>query len=341
MVKHHILGLDMLRGICALSVAAYHVFNWSQYITFSAVGFYCVYIFFVLSGFSIHYQYRDKIEKLEDIRIFLQKRFFRLFPLLALIIAIQYLPNFFTLDRFGIATVSLTASLLFGFSVPGATSAVIGGWSLGIEFSFYMFYPIILSYCKSLRQFIALITIFFLLRLLFIEYVFHPNYAHYWMMMFTTPLSFVFYFVAGCFIAEIYPRLQSFLNKKYILFLLFPLFFLFFMPINLAEKSVLVGFLGTMLAFFSCCVVLIYSLYMPKSIIAKKVCSFLGDISYGVYLLHPLVWKGFIKLNLLNNFPALQCLLILTITSAIAFFIKKVYEDPIIKKLKNSYCQTG
>lgn len=164
--------------------------------------------------------------------------------------------------------------------------------------------------------------------------MFHPAYIDYCNILLTTPLSFVFYFVVGCYIAEIYPQLQNFINKPYILLSLLPLFFLLFIPQGLDSKSILTGVLGAFFTFLSCGIVLVYSLYIPQRTIIRIISKFLGDISYGVYLLHPLVWRAFNTLKILDSFPIIRCAVILVITSAIAFITKKTYEDLLISFFK-------
>lgn len=335
MTKQHILGLDVLRGFCALSVAAYHILSWNECVDFTAVGRYGVYIFFVLSGFSIHYQYSNRVNNLNDIKTFLKKRFFRLFPLLVLITIFSQYTAFLNMDLVRASSIFLTLSLLFGFSAPAVTSAVTGGWSLGVEFSFYMLYPIMLAYCQNIRQYIVLMFVLFALKYLFTEYAFSKYYIDHSNLLFTSPLSFAFYFVTGCFLAEFYPFFKNTLKKTYLLFLSIPLFLLFFLPIGMSAKDVLTGYTGSFFTLLSCVSVLIYSLYIPEHAVTKKISKFLGEISYGVYLLHPLLYFHlFKKYRIISDLPVIQCFVILTITSIFAIIIKRLYEDPVISFFK-------
>lgn len=334
MIKKHIYGLDILRGFCALLVAAYHVLSWNKYIEFSAVGRYGVYIFFVLSGFSIHYQYRDRINSLSDIKNFIKKRFFRLFPLLLLTVVLSYFIMLFRMDALTAYPIIMTLSLLFGFSAPAITSAVTGGWSLGIEFAFYIFYPVMLAFLQSSRQYIVALFSFFMLKLFFTNYVFSDYYITHVNELFTSPLSFVFYFIAGCYFAELYIKKTPYQSDLYIFLL--PVILVLCVPFNISGKEVLTGMNGAFFTLFSCVIVWIYALYEPKYEFIKKTAKFLGDISYGVYLLHPLIYfKFFKKLDLLPDYPIAQCLLILATASILAKIIKKFYEDPFVAFLKN------
>src|SRR4051794_32821994 len=52
-----VLGWDLLRGLCALTVATYHMLLWLDIAELPALGTYGVYLFFVLSGASLAYNY--------------------------------------------------------------------------------------------------------------------------------------------------------------------------------------------------------------------------------------------------------------------------------------------
>ena len=52
-----VLGWDLLRGLCALTVASYHLLYWLKIVELPALGTYGVYMFFVLSGASLAYNY--------------------------------------------------------------------------------------------------------------------------------------------------------------------------------------------------------------------------------------------------------------------------------------------
>jgi len=346
-MKQHLLGLDILRGICALSIAIYHVYFWSHDIEFTVISRYGVYIFFILSGFSINYQYANKIKNLDDIKLFIAKRFIRLFPLLFLVIISTHmmpmLKGNFSLSAFYSAI--MTGTLLFGFGEPSLTASITGGWSLGIEFSFYILYPLILSICQSTRSYIVLTFILFLLKIIFAEYIVHSNtpYNGYWPIFYTNPLNFFFYFVIGCYFATIYPYLQKFVNSSYVYYSCLPLLFLFYLPTNMDFKNIVTGYLGILFTLLSGLIVLAYSLYSPRHFIEKKLAKILGDASYGLYLLHPLIWGALTKFGILPNHTILRCVVLLVPSLFISLILKKTFEDPVITFLKSkiNYRHTG
>lgn len=81
--RSHFLALDSLRGICATLVVIYHFESdaFIRQIPFIQHGFLFVDFFFVLSGFVIAANYRDKIASRYPISKFLFLRLGRLYPL--------------------------------------------------------------------------------------------------------------------------------------------------------------------------------------------------------------------------------------------------------------------
>ena len=75
------LTLETYRAFAALMIAAIHFDVNSPLVNHSLANGYFVQFFFCLSGFVIYYNYRDKIKNYTNIKIFIIKRFFRLYPL--------------------------------------------------------------------------------------------------------------------------------------------------------------------------------------------------------------------------------------------------------------------
>ena len=143
-----VLGWDVLRGLCALAVACYHLLHWQGVADIHAWGSYGVYLFFVLSGASLAFTYAGRLEEGRfHYGEFLRVRYLRIAPLYLLLMAVFALP--WKVLRDGVtghllSQVLLNASFLFGLHDPAVQSLLIGGWSLGIEAVFYLAFPLLL-----------------------------------------------------------------------------------------------------------------------------------------------------------------------------------------------------
>ena len=94
-------ALDGWRGVCALIVAAAHAggnIDWTgRYLAPNFAGGPFVDYFFVLSGFVIGYTYDERIEDLRSAGTFMIRRFGRLWPLHAALLALYILLEFVAL----------------------------------------------------------------------------------------------------------------------------------------------------------------------------------------------------------------------------------------------------
>src|SRR5690242_16617453 len=81
-------ALDGLRGVAAMFVVFYHV-RWTNHLTDTNAVRHCflfVDLFFMLSGFVLASSYLGKITCFMEIRHFLWLRFFRIYPLHAVVL---------------------------------------------------------------------------------------------------------------------------------------------------------------------------------------------------------------------------------------------------------------
>ena len=80
-MKKKFLPLETYRAFAALMIAAIHFDVNSPLVNHSFANGYFVHFFFCLSGFVIYFNYKDKIKNFENIKLFIKKRFLRLYPL--------------------------------------------------------------------------------------------------------------------------------------------------------------------------------------------------------------------------------------------------------------------
>lgn len=320
---NRIPGFDLLRGICAIAVLVYHVLAWNEVAHIHNLGTYGVYIFFSLSGASMYVAYAQKFKKGYSLSRFLILRLVRLVPLYLLAMIIALLVKFvllgFDLQKFGAAFLNLF--FLFGFGNPGLTSQVTGGWSLGIEFVFYMIFPIVLSFVIGRGwQWVLVITFFtqhvFVNMVLGNEKSLIENWGNY-----TQFLAFIFYFFAGCVIGRlalerppVWPGLPAFVVA------------LFVLALSSGDRSsdTLIGITGAGLSLVAITAVA-SSATLRFGSFGLWVADLLGKSSYGIYLLHPFI------AGIMKKFLAPLPLVVLTLASSmiLALALERFFERPI------------
>lgn len=140
--------LDYLRGLAAFSIMCYHLSLWSslsrldQHTFLGKLGVYGVSVFYVLSGLTLFHVYFKKMEPaFNDLKDFFLKRFFRIFPLLWLVVFLTLVLNKIVPTWKGLV---LNLSGLFGL-IRWTSYYATGTWSIGNELVFYLFFPFFYS----------------------------------------------------------------------------------------------------------------------------------------------------------------------------------------------------
>ncbi len=320
------LGFDLLRGICALMVAIYHVCLWEHIADLKVVGNYNVYIFFVLSGVSMTIAYADKFADGMDLGIFLGRRFFRLAPLYWLLVLCH---GHFSRHW---AQVFLNLTFLFGFANATITSRVTAGWSLGIEFIFYFLFPVFLLGLRGKWQPYAVLGLSILVQLLFIDFTIRTDENSLAdAICYTQFASFTAYFFGGCLLGKMMPKLFSIRIFTWVLWARF-LCTLAAMEYYSASSSVLAlkGLTGFL--FLAGCLLCVgISGLLPLSLWGRHIAELSGRLSYGLYLLHPLLYVQLsrqLKLHDALGAP-LFCGFVLLSAAVLALLLEKYWEQPI------------
>lgn len=144
--------LDGFRGIAALMVAVYHL-HVSGFITELNLvknSYLFVEFFFVLSGFVIAYSYTGKLNSMRDLKLFMKKRFARLWPL-HIFVTIFFIPfalaNIFLSidlgDRFSVFSFFTNIFLIQALNINEGVTWNIPSWSISVEFYTYLIFGLI------------------------------------------------------------------------------------------------------------------------------------------------------------------------------------------------------
>ncbi|MDM9621479.1 acyltransferase [Rhizobium sp. S96] len=281
-------GLDLVRGLCAITVMLYHYFHVTKVGTFYSAGLYGVYMFFVLSGFSLYYVYGNHEITERGLRNFFVARFFRIAPLYVAVATVKFVQMGASPEN--AYRYLMNISLLFGLGNAGATSTVGGGWSIGIEVAFYLLFPFLLLF-RSRGALAALFVVTLIMNHALADLTFDlsPDPNKHW-SFYTQPLTFLCYFVGGMLLAEIgVPKIGG-SQLIAALATVAAMVFMFTLPhlFGVSREDILVSWEAKLMIAGSLFVVAAgASLHLAG--VAEKIATFLGDISYSLYLIHLLV----------------------------------------------------
>ena len=294
--SERVLGWDLLRGLCAVAVACYHLLLWQDVAALHSFGSYGVYMFFVLSGASLAYTYGPRIAAHDfSFGDFLWVRYLRLAPLylalMAVVLPWKLLKEGATADL--ALTYLLNAALLFGFYNPSTHAVLVGGWSLGIEVIYYLVFPGLMLCFRWRGLAWAVFGVLLVVQAAWIATTLGQatGYAHNAVAYHQAP-AFAAYFMGGCLMG---------VSKRQGVFKNLPLnrglaglvvgFALLLVVNPVQQGDELTGWRGVLL--FGLCFALVHlagRLRLTGRM--ASVARTLGDATYGVYLLHPVVFFG-------------------------------------------------
>lgn len=305
-------GLDLVRGLCAISVMIYHVLTWTKVATIDAMGTFGVYIFFVLSGCSLGYAYGRAPFGDQGLRDFFIARAFRIIPLYGAVVLLNYLQR-----GSDLSLVLLNVTLLFGFTNPGATSLPTGGWSIGIEAVFYVLFPILMLF-RNVYALAGVVAASILINQLYVPLTLTKPFVDDHWNYYTQPVTFLCYFAGGVLISRIIieKRWESVGVAAVLVFLAG----MFLLPeiAGLSRNEIISGPVSLVMILASIAVVALAAhISMPQAYVG--VSKFLGDISYSVYLLHPFVYLYAVKIA-----AGVSPFLVLGITAVASIVLSKL-----------------
>ncbi|ASM13316.1 TPA: acyltransferase [Serratia marcescens] len=307
MKNNRVESLDYLRGLMALSVVIYHYTSWSMSTGSSVdvidsefllgkLGIYAVSVFYILSGISLAYIYDGRITSTRHVAAFAVKRVFRIFPLFWIAVTGMILFSWL------LATVNgqdfdfpyykafLNYTLLFGFIEPTAYLST-GAWSIGNELVFYSILCLTYLVSSSYRYifpaavlFSIAVGVYFSFDTLDPSLPLSDQWANY-----INPFNQLFLFMCGAAVGKYAPAIK--INKTLLIVtgLLSILAFIFY-PVHGDKINLVSGYNRVLIS--SLCLVFVFTLYklnpnydnMLTNALGK-----LGEISYSIYLMHPIV----------------------------------------------------
>lgn len=155
--------IDALRGYAVLLVIICHTGGAFMYLPYPArkltnAGWHGVQLFFLISCVTLMMSWRsDEAKHISSTSAFWIRRFFRIAPMYYLAAAFYFYAE---PPAGGFDLKQLLASLAFinawhpalTPTLPNKWTVVPGGWSIGVEFSFYFFFPLLVRLVRSMRS---------------------------------------------------------------------------------------------------------------------------------------------------------------------------------------------
>lgn len=287
-------NLDYLRGISALGIMFYHYSSWA-FGHYSAddflgrVGIYGVSIFYILSGITLYLVYFEKMKfKHSDLKLFFKKRILRIFPLLWLVNCIVL---FFSDKKFAISDLILNFTGLFGF-FKWHIYLSSGIWSIGNELVFYVFFPFFVFFTKSKKMLMYILSFMIFISFMYFTFFILKNdilLENQW-KNYTNPLNQVFYFLLGFLIGHLIGGWNIGRNNLIYAALGALVLFIYF-PIDGNIMNLITGVNRLIFTFIvTVFTISVYKLPFTFPRVPHLVLTFFGEISYSLYLLHPIVW---------------------------------------------------
>ncbi|EHG7581974.1 MULTISPECIES: acyltransferase family protein [Citrobacter] len=290
-------SIDYLRGLMSLSIVFYHFStsftSWGlndSGAVLGRLGIYAVSAFYIISGMALYLAHRNDSWSISDYFVFIVRRFLRLAPvywvglILFTIFGYKYL-NGFAIDIWKYAQ---NIFLIFGLTNP-TEYILMGGWSIGNEVVFYIFFPVFIMMVKNRFGLITVVLASIFLLGYCSAFYLEPSsgIAEQW-AAYINPINQIYFFVFGIVIAHL---LLKYVGRNKFLFsaiaFMFSAVFIFY-PAQGNQINIIVGtnkIVFTMITVAVCSMFfLIGDLLVIKPLhIALK---FLGDISYPLYLMH-------------------------------------------------------
>lgn len=339
-------GLNGLRAIAALSVLFAHIsqegiadFGLMNLSNFPMAG-YGVTLFFVISGFLISFLLIKEIEKTKtiDIKKFYLRRILRIWPIYYLFIAICFFALYYLDQTKLIVVPEIWYYIFFSANIPFVFQQgiliLVHYWSIGVEEQFYLFWPWLVRLSK--KNILKLSVVFFVLLFsakLF-SWVIWGVHSDIYRFLMVTRFHCMMLGAIGAFVfMNNYKIIIGILTNKLIQVFSWLLFLV--MGFGLIHIPAVIG--QELVAFISLSMIL--SQVSNKNHIfslENKYFDFIGKISYGIYVIHPLIILLLsrllkdVEVALWLKYPIVYGSVI-SLTIILAWVSYSYYEKPFLK----------
>lgn len=345
-------GLNGIRAMAAFMVIFAHTSNRMGKFGLSPmvredIASHAVTIFFTLSGFLITYLLLAEKQKTGtiDIKKFYLRRVLRIWPLYYIYLLIVIVVSGFEVNwailfyLFIIPNLRISFKGLFNIA-PGSgtlTSMIGHYWSLGVEEQFYSFWPWIVKNGKYLLKILIFLPIVYVLIKFGLRLIHAPygiitffNYTRFGCMAFGGLGAYMYF----------YHREKLLIFKNRILEIIMYVFFILVLTGKFHITSIIDH---EIVSFFT--LVLIYNQIANEDVIISfenKILDFLGKISFGLYVYHPLIIYLLSLLigSQMEDYPWIKTVVILILVILLTILISHLsynYFEKRFLKIKHKY----
>lgn len=298
-------GILGLRGMAALAVVMFHLCKLTD--IHAPAGFYFIesnfgagpLLFFVLSAYSLMHSTEHTMHRTGWAGEYLIKRIFRIAPLFYTVLAAMLAWIAFHAVRTGtalpdIALIFLNVTFLFSFFPRMEYSFVQAGWTVGVEMIFYLLFPLLLMTIRSGKQamlfFLIAVTIGFATNAEM--EAFNPGTASQFGGTWGghALLAFLYFFAAGIYAYRLEQALTAGGKNLQAWVPWFAVIAIgLLLQFEKGRSLINLGILYPVVIALGFAALCVWQGARPNKWFANKVLEYLGERSFSIYLLHPLM----------------------------------------------------
>ena len=344
-------GLNGLRAIAALSVVIAHISQRGivdfglPYLFDLPMAGYGVTLFFVISGFLITFLLLHEVRNKQtvDIKKFYVRRILRIWPIYYLFIIVSILIFIFLHKTTEVFVKELWFYMFFAANVPfifqNGISILIHYWSIGVEEQFYLFWPWVVRFSKNklLKIAIVLFVILFAIKI-GLWLCFGASSYPYRFLMITRFHCMMIGAIGAILFFQCKTRIINLFSNKFVQ--LFSWILFAFMGFNVIHIPALIG--QEIISFAALSMIMGQVTIKDRLFnLENRFCDFIGKISYGIYVIHPLIIlllsKGY--KNLKVDVDLKYILVYSSVVGATVFtaWLSYTYFEKPFLKLKNKF----
>jgi len=261
----------------------------AEFVSFGGSG---VVLFFVVSAFSLCLTMPLHARETPDLRAFYIRRLFRIAPLFYFMIIASLVRDYYLYGAtHSLGEILVSASFLFNLSPQGHEGGFVWAlWTIGIEMVFYAIFPFLYRISTNATEIACAILVALCISVVFKQFV---SYASLLISFKETFYGFSFIrhlpiFVFGILGYYIASRSSEFhLTKPLGAALVCGAFYGFYSLLNGGLNVIFPDPIYWQAVLYT--LLLVGMFVYPAAILVNRFTSFLGKISYSIYLIHPTI----------------------------------------------------